>query len=166
MVLDRQLYQSQLNTIASIILMLLITTLTGCSTTPEIQPQLQTQQPLVNYALSLQGIPYHYGKASPEEGFDCSGFVQHVYSKHGVWLPRTVNDMASALPSVSNGELRPGDLVFFNTSGKTYSHVGLFINDGKFIHAPSRRTGRVCVSSMTDEYWRQHFVGARRPNLH
>jgi NlpC/P60 family len=91
MVLDRQFYQPQLNTMISIFLMLIITTLTGCSTTPEIQPHLQSQQPLVNYALSLQGIPYHYGKASPEEGFDCSGFVQHVYSKHGVWLPRTVN---------------------------------------------------------------------------
>jgi cell wall-associated NlpC family hydrolase len=148
-----------------ILLILVIEALTACSTTPEIKHQLQTQQPLINYALSLQGIPYRYGKETPEEGFDCSGFVKHVYGRHGIWLPRTVGEMASALPSVSNYELRSGDLVFFNTSGKTYSHVGIFINDDKFIHASSSRTGRVLVSSMNNGYWHKRFVGARRPGI-
>jgi cell wall-associated NlpC family hydrolase len=146
-----------------ILLVLAVTALIGCASTPEIQPQLQSQQPLINYALSLQGTPYRYGKETPEEGFDCSGFVKHVYGRHGVWLPRTVREMASALPTVPNYELRSGDLVFFNTSGKTYSHVGIFINEDKFIHAPSQRMGRVLVSSMNNSYWRQRFVGVRRP---
>ena len=73
--------------------------------------------------------------------------------------------MASVLPSISPYELRPGDLVFFNTSGKTYSHVGIFINEDKFIHAPSQRTGRVLVSNLNNSYWRRHYVGARRPAL-
>ncbi|MSS76436.1 MAG: NlpC/P60 family protein, partial [Methyloglobulus sp.] len=93
----------------------------------------------------------------------CSGFVRHVFGRHGVWLPRTVREMASALPTVPNYELRSGDLVFFNTSGKTYSHVGIFIDEDKFIHAPSQRTGRVLVSSLNNSYWRQRFVGVRRP---
>jgi cell wall-associated NlpC family hydrolase len=162
---QRLLFQFQLKTIVRTILALAIAALTGCASTPEIQPQLQTQSPLINYALSLQGIPYQYGKETPEEGFDCSGFVKHVYSKQGVWLPRTVGEMASALPSVSKYDLRSGDLVFFNTSGKTYSHVGIYINHDKFIHAASKRTGRVLVSSMNNDYWRQHFVGVRRPRL-
>jgi cell wall-associated NlpC family hydrolase len=146
-----------------ILLVLAVAALVGCASTPEIQPQLQSQQPLINYALSLQGIPYHYGKETPEEGFDCSGFVKHVYGRHGIRLPRTVQEMAAALPAVPNYELRSGDLVFFNTSGKTYSHVGIFVNDDKFIHAPSQRTGRILVSSMNNSYWRQRFVGVRRP---
>jgi cell wall-associated NlpC family hydrolase len=142
---------------------LVLAIVAGCASTPEIQPQLQSQPPLINYALSLQGIPYHYGKETPEEGFDCSGFVKHVYGRHGIRLPRTVREMASTLPTVPNDDLRSGDLVFFNTSGKTYSHVGIFINDDKFIHAPSKRTGSVLVSSMNNRYWRQRFVGVRRP---
>ncbi|WP_411726964.1 C40 family peptidase [Methyloglobulus sp.] len=160
------LFQSRFKAIARIVLALLIAALIGCASTPEIKPQIQTQQPLIGYALSLQGIPYRYGKETPEEGFDCSGFVKHVYGKQGVWLPRTTHEMASTLPSVPNYDLRSGDLVFFNVSGKTYSHVGIFINDDKFIHAPSQRTGRVLVSSMNNGYWRKRFVGARRPRTH
>lgn len=149
--------------VVRILPVLAVMALIGCASTPEIQPQLQSQQPLINYALSLQGIPYRHGKETPEEGFDCSGFVKHVFGRHGVWLPRTVREMASALPTVPNYELRSGDLVFFNISGKTYSHVGIFINEDKFIHAPSQRTGRVLVSSLNNSYWRQRFVGVRRP---
>lgn len=145
---------------------LVLAIISGCATTPEIKPQTQAQKPLIAYALSLQGTPYRYGKETPEEGFDCSGFVKHVYSRHGIRLPRTVREMASTLPTVPNYDLRSGDLVFFNTSGKTYSHVGIFICDDKFIHAPSKRKGRVLVSSMNSGYWRQHFVGVRRPSLH
>ncbi|ESS73867.1 NLP/P60 protein [Methyloglobulus morosus KoM1] len=149
-----------------IVAVLLVVLLSGCASTPEIQPQAESQSPLINYALSLQGIPYRSGKDTPEEGFDCSGFVKHIYGKHGIWLPRTVSEMASALPSVPPSNLRSGDLVFFNTSGNTYSHVGIFIDNDKFIHAPSRRTGRVLVSNMSNDYWRKHYVGARRPSPH
>jgi cell wall-associated NlpC family hydrolase len=153
--------------IPRIIPVLLAAALIGCSTTPEFKPQIQTQQPdVVQYALSLQGIPYRYGKETPEEGFDCSGFVKHVYGRYGILLPRSASAMATVLPPISPGEIRSGDLLFFNTSGKTYSHVGIFIDDDKFIHAPSQRTGRVLVSSMNNSYWQKRFVGARRPGLH
>jgi cell wall-associated NlpC family hydrolase len=138
---------------------------TGCTSTPDIKLHLPTQseQPVINYALSLQGTPYRFGKASPEEGFDCSGFVMHVYGKYGVSLPRSATEMASALPPVTQDDLRSGDLVFFNTNGRAFSHVGIFINDDKFIHAPSQRTGHVLVSSLNNTYWRKHFTGIRRP---
>lgn len=135
----------------------------GCASTPEIKPVQQESPALIQYALSLQGIPYRYGKETPEEGFDCSGFVKHVYGRQGVRLPRTVSEMASELPFVPKYGIQSGDLVFFNTSGKTYSHVGIFIKDDKFIHAPSRRTGHVLVSSLNNSYWRKRYVGARRP---
>jgi cell wall-associated NlpC family hydrolase len=149
-----------------ILLGLLAAALTACGTTPEIKPQVQRQEPLIDYALSLRGVPYRYGKETPKQGFDCSGFVKHVYAKKGIWLPRTVREMAAALRPISKNDLRSGDLVFFNTSGRTYSHVGIFIDDDKFIHAPSRRTGRVLVSSMNNGYWCKRFVGARRPRAH
>jgi cell wall-associated NlpC family hydrolase len=151
--------------LAYISLIFIVGLLAGCANTPEIKPVvINNQQPaLIDYALSLQGIPYRYGKETPEDGFDCSGFVKHVYGRHGVYLPRTVREMAAKLPTVPKYQLDAGDLVFFNTSGKTYSHVGIFIKDDKFIHAPSKKTGRVLVSSMNNIYWREHYVGARRP---
>lgn len=140
--------------------------LSGCATTPEIKPIVQQREPLIEYALSLQGIPYRYGKETPDEGFDCSGFVKHVYGRQGILLPRTAREMASVLPSVPKYDLKSGDLVFFNTSGSPYSHVGIFLEDDKFIHAPSRRTGRVLVSSLNNSYWRKRFIGVRRPVIH
>lgn len=143
--------------------LLVLTLIVGCASTPELNPQANAQESLIDYALSLQGTPYRYGKETPEEGFDCSGFVKHVYSKHGIWLPRTVRELAISLPLVAKDDLRSGDLVFFNTSGKTFSHVGIFINNDKFIHASSSRTGRVLVSSLNNSYWQQRFMGVRRP---
>lgn len=139
----------------------------GCASSPDIKSQdiqpSQQSSPVVNYALSLQGTPYRYGKSSPEEGFDCSGFVQHVYQHYGKTLPRRASDMALALPAISKNELSAGDLVFFNTNGALYSHVGIYLDSGKFIHSPSQRTGRVLVSSLNNKYWRKHFTGVRRP---
>ncbi len=145
-------------------ILIMILLLVGCSTTPEIKPQTQGQQPpLIEYALSLEGTPYRWGEESPDDGFDCSGFVKHVYGKHGIRLPRTAREMATVLPTVPRYDLRSGDLVFFNTSGRKYSHVGIYINRDKFIHAPSKGTGRVLVSSLNNSYWRKRFVGVRRP---
>lgn len=138
----------------------------GCSHEPKIRPVWPAQSqlpPVVNYALSLQGVPYRYGKASPREGFDCSGFIKHVYEHQGIALPRTTREMAQVLPPVSIHQLNSGDLVFFNTNGYPFSHVGLYISDNNFIHAPSQRTGKVLVSSLNNQYWRQHLIGARRP---
>ena len=135
----------------------------GCASVPETKPIPQSQSPVITYALSLQGVPYRYGKDSPEEGFDCSGFVKHVYLKQGIALPRTVKAMALSLPQISKNDVHSGDLVFFNTNGKSFSHVGIYVNNDKFVHAPSRRTGRVLVSSLKNQYWQKHYIGARRP---
>lgn len=141
--------------------------LAGCATAPKFE-SVSEEEParrVVGYALSLQGSPFRYGKASPEEGFDCSGFIQHVYRVHGIPLPRTAREMAAALPAVDARERRAGDLLFFNTDGQPYSHVGLYVGDGSFVHAPSSRTGHVMVSSLTQPYWWQRFTGVRRPPL-
>jgi len=135
----------------------------GCASVPEIKPAAQGQSPVITYALSLQGTPYRYGKDSPDEGFDCSGFVKHVYEKQGITLPRTVEDMALSLPQIPKNDVLSGDLVFFNTNGSSFSHVGIYVNNDKFVHAPSQRTGRVLVSSLKNQYWHKHYIGARRP---
>jgi cell wall-associated NlpC family hydrolase len=134
----------------------------GCAGTPETKPTAD-YSPMVSYALSLQGTPYHYGKSSPSEGFDCSGFVKHVYEHQGISLPRTVQGMAQSLNQVPKEDLHSGDLVFFNTDGKPFSHVGIYVNNDNFIHAPSQRTGKVLVSSLKNRYWEERFICARRP---
>ncbi|MDD5229343.1 MAG: C40 family peptidase [Methylococcales bacterium] len=149
-----------------------IVVLSGCAGDIDVKPEpvaprkvvkRSSTTPAVDYALSLQGTPYIYGKASPEEGFDCSGFVKYVYERNGVHLPRTVREMSNALTPVANNNIHPGDLVFFNTSGNSVSHVGIYVNESNFVHAPSSRAGKVMVSSLKNNYWREHFIDARRP---
>lgn len=145
-------------------LLVTIMLLAACASTPEPKPVPVTIRPsVVAYALSLQGAPYRYGKASPREGFDCSGFVQHVYHKQGISLPRTAKNMALSLPPIPKQAVNAGDLVFFNINGKPFSHVGIYVDNGRFIHAPSQRTGHVLVSNLNDHYWQQRFMCARRP---
>jgi len=146
-----------------LLLPVVIISLYGCAGDPKIQAVGYGQSSVATYALSLQGIPYRYGKDSPEEGFDCSGFVTHVYQKQGINLPRTVSEMAQYLPQIPKNDVHSGDLVFFNTNGTSFSHVGIYLNDGQFVHAPSQRTGRVLVSSLKNQYWQKHYSGARRP---
>ena len=134
----------------------------GCSSMPETAPTAD-YTPIVGYALSLQGSPYHYGKSSPEDGFDCSGFVKHVYEHQGIALPRTAQEMALSLSEVQKNDLHSGDLLFFNTDGKPFSHVGIYVNNDSFIHAPSQRSGKVLVSSLKNRYWLDRFSCARRP---
>jgi cell wall-associated NlpC family hydrolase len=140
--------------------------LAACSSAPKMTPEpapaaRMDLPPVTQYALSLVGAPYRYGASSRDEGFDCSGFVRHVYQRHGILLPRTSREMAGALPRAD--DLRSGDLVFFDTDGDTFSHVGLFVGGDRFVHAASRRTGKVLVSSLNNPYWRKHFTGIRRP---
>lgn len=135
----------------------------GCASVPEIKPADQSRSSVSAYALSLQGSPYHYGKDSPEEGFDCSGFVKHVYEKQGITLPRTAKDMALSLPQIPKNDVHSGDLVFFDTNGDSFSHVGIYVNNDQFVHAPSQHTGRVLVSSLKNRYWQKHYSGVRRP---
>ncbi len=117
---------------------------------------------LVINALAHLGIRYVRGGTSPESGFDCSGFVRHVYQNTiGLLLPRTSAEMAQRGSKVDKKELQPGDLVFFNTLRRAFSHVGIYVGDGKFVHAPSSG-GAVRVEEMSSPYWQQRFNGARR----
>jgi cell wall-associated NlpC family hydrolase len=136
--------------------------LSGCASTPPL-PAPKANAGVVDYALSLRGAPYAYGKASPEEGFDCSGFVWHVYRRNGVSLPRTTDAMARGLPVVPPAARQPGDLLFFRTGERLFSHVAIYLGQNAFIHAPSSRTGKVTVSNLGQNYWRDRFVGVRRP---
>lgn len=115
------------------------------------------------YAVGLVGSPYRLGGTSPETGLDCSGFVGHVFRQiAGLTLPRDARAMSEATQPLETSELRPGDLVFFNTLNRAFSHVGIYLGEQRFVHASSSRTGRVMVSSLDDSYWRQRFDGARR----
>jgi hypothetical protein len=108
------------------------------------------------------GVKYRYGGDSPKEGFDCSGLVAYAAEKSlGLKLPRSARDQAQTGTSVDRDELRRGDLVFFNTLGRRYSHVGIYLGDHKFVHAP--RTGAaIRVDDMDMAYWRARYNGARR----
>lgn len=118
--------------------------------------------PLVS-ALDLLGTPYRMGGRRPETGLDCSGLVRYVYKQtHGLDLPHNAREISRQGEPVGLDELRPGDLVFFNTLGRPFSHVGIYKGDGKFVHASSRRDRKVTVSDMGNRYWAARFDGARR----
>jgi hypothetical protein len=117
---------------------------------------------LVGNAMMFLGVPYKRGGNSAETGFDCSGFVRAVYEQSvGLMLPRKSSDQAAATTPIDKSELKPGDLVFFNTLKAAFSHVGIYVGDGKFVHSP--RTGAfVRVEDMRINYWQSRFNGARR----
>lgn len=117
---------------------------------------------LVVSAMGFLGVPYRRGGNSAETGFDCSGFVRAMYEQTvGLILPRNAAQQAKATEVIDKQDLQPGDLVFFNTMRRTFSHVGIYVGEGKFIHSP--RTGsQVRVESMDESYWRLRFNGARR----
>ena len=113
-------------------------------------------------ARALVGAAYRAGGDTPERGFDCSGFVRHVCLGQGVRLPRQTRDQAGAGRPVAPGGLSPGDLVFFSVHGRRVSHVGIWIGEGRFVHAP--KAGQtVRVERLDDPYWSTRFVGGRRP---
>ncbi len=117
---------------------------------------------MVEQAMGLLGVPYRRGGNNENTGFDCSGFVRHLYEKSvGQILPRRAVDQARATEVIERDDLKPGDLVFFNTMRRTFSHVGIYVGDGKFIHAP--RAGKaVNIDDMRSAYWQKRFNGARR----
>lgn len=111
-------------------------------------------------ARSLVGAPYRNGGADPD-GFDCSGFVQYVFARLGVAIPRSVREQAAAGEHVERDDLREGDLVFFAIDGRTISHVGIVVSAGTFVHAPSSR-GRVREEPLEAAYWRSRLADGRR----
>lgn len=117
---------------------------------------------LVVNALGFLGVPYKRGGNSADTGFDCSGFVKAVYEQTvGLILPRKAEQQAAATQHVDQADLQPGDLVFFNTMRRAFSHVGIYIGEGKFIHSP-KPGAEVRVENMGVSYWRHRFDGARR----
>ncbi len=121
----------------------------------------RAREVLVN-ALSLTGIRYKYGGNSPETGFDCSGFVRYVYLQtSNLSLPHSARAISQLGKTVQKNELKPGDLVFFNTLKSTFSHVGIYLGNNRFIHSPSSGGG-VRVEDMQTSYWEKRFNGAQR----
>ena len=117
---------------------------------------------LVVDAMGFLGVPYKRGGNTVETGFDCSGFVRAMYEQSiGLILPRRAEQQAAATQNIDRSELKPGDLVFFNTMRRTFSHVGIYVGEGRFIHSP-KPGAEVRVDSMSVRYWDNRFDGARR----
>ena len=112
--------------------------------------------------LLMLGVDYRYGGKSPQTGFDCSGLVAHVFREaYGIELPHNARAQSEMGMRVSLSELRAGDLVFYNTLNRPFSHVGIYLGDGRFVHAP--KTGaQVRVEPIRGNYWMRRFDGARR----
>lgn len=142
----------------------------GCGGPPAVRPNppgpalistAGARSDVVLYALGLIDIDYRFGGDSPSSGLDCSGMVDYIFKNSvGVNLPHSAYRMAQIGREVEIGNLQPGDLVFFNTTGQPYSHVGIYIGDGKFVHAPSSN-GRIKASSLHSGYYAARLVAAR-----
>ena len=138
---------------------------TTASAAPAFVEQVRHQaSDMVITAMNFLGVPYRRGGNTADSGFDCSGFTRQVFETSlGLVLPRRADEQAKArgLVSIKRDELQPGDLVFFNTLRRTFSHVGIYVGEGRFIHAP-KPGGEVRVESMNFAYWAKRFTGARR----
>ena len=132
---------------------------------PGLLRKMQTEaSAMVIGAMNFIGLPYSPGGGSAETGFDCSGFTRHVFEMSlGLVLPRRADEQAAApgLVDVQRDDLKPGDLVFFNTLKRSFSHVGIYIGENRFIHAP-RAGAAVRTEDMSFAYWAKRFTGARR----
>jgi cell wall-associated NlpC family hydrolase len=137
----------------------------GCASAPasssasRVEPQ--TGALTANHAVKLVGTPYRYGGASPARGFDCSGLVQFSFRRAGIAVPRSTEAQLRASRRVPRSQLRPGDLVFFDQDGKKKGHVGIYLGNGRFVHAPSSGK-RVRTDSLDSRYWKRHLSDTRR----
>ena len=134
---------------------------TGTAPSPEAlkeQSSVKASQ-IISTAKKYIGVPYLWGGTSTK-GFDCSGYVQYVFRAHGITLPRTSKEQYKVGFAVSKSNLKPGDLVFFNTSGSGVSHLGIYLGNNEFIHASSSKG--VTISSLSNSYWSARYIGARR----
>lgn len=145
-------------------ILFLLALLTACGVAPARNDSARNDHmnDLVMYAMSLAETPYKYGGNNARSGFDCSGYVRHVYREVlDVSLPRTSGEISRVGASLRPNELQPGDLVFFNTQRKPFSHVGIYVGERKFVHSP--KTGsRIRVENMELNYWKTRYNGARR----
>jgi cell wall-associated NlpC family hydrolase len=133
----------------------------GCAVTRTVPPEGSGSQ-IALTAIALVGVPYRYGGEDPATGMDCSGLVRYVVrGTLGFELPRQAEAMSRIGTGVEPAQLRPGDLVFFDTLGRPYSHVGVYLGDGQFVHAPTQR-GQVRIERLSQPYWASRYNGARR----
>jgi cell wall-associated NlpC family hydrolase len=123
-------------------------------------PEPPASHPAVELARTLLGIPYRWAGADPARGFDCSGLVYYVFNQLQVRIPRMQRDLFKSAEQVGRSDLQPGDLLFFNTFARL-SHVGIYIGEGRFIHAP-RRGRDVSIESLDSKYYQGRYAGARR----
>ena len=138
--------------------------LSGCAAPLQSQRPARSQE-MVFQALASAGVQYRRGGDSPENGFDCSGLVAHVYKEaFGIQLPHNALAQSRIGKRITPSQLEAGDLVFYNTERRPYSHVGIFLGDNRFIHAP-RPGAAVRVENMRGSYWVRRFDGARRISL-
>ena len=155
-----------------LVLLTVATWVAGCASRPERLPAgsdglpapmpSEAARDAAVFAVSLIGVPYRNGGTSPDSGFDCSGLVWYVYRQAaGLALPRSAVEMERAGWPVEQNEIQPGDLVFYNTLGRAFSHVGIYVGERRFVHAPSSG-GKVEIVSMQNTYWARRFSGARR----
>jgi len=162
--------RSVLQLLKPILLLAILVELTGCADSKKINIDESAADVVspVNHlaakeALQLRGHPYVYGGESPGEGFDCSGLVYYVYNKVGLKLPRDTGALVRQLPSIQLAERQPGDLLFFTVNSHPFGHVGIYVGEDKFVHAPSTQTGKVMMSDLKQPYWRERFAAVRRP---
>ena len=146
--------------------LLLSAVLAGCAGAPEVADAPATRaddeaaRKAVAFAREMIGKPYRYAGETPA-GFDCSGLVRYSYGRTGISMPRATPAQRNATTLISVRSLRLGDLLFFDQEGKKASHVGIYVGDGRFVHAPSTG-GRVRTDSLGTDFWKKHFVEARR----
>lgn len=147
-----------------VITLVLLSLLLGACGSKPYRPTSRAleRQEVIEAARSVLGVPYQYGGSSPSHGFDCSGLVQYAHSQAGIEVPRTTGEQYRAALPITRQALRPGDLVFFRTRKQRFvSHVGIYLGNGKFIHAPS--SGKeVSIASLKDRYWRKHYTSGGR----
>jgi cell wall-associated NlpC family hydrolase len=133
----------------------------GCAGTPAMRPESSdVRGPVVQLALSMVGVRYRYGGANPREGFDCSGLVYYTYTSNGHAVPRTSQEQFDAAQKIPLEQAAEGDLVFFQDQEKL-SHVGIYLGDGQFIHAPSSG-GTVSIASIDAPYYQRHLIAVGR----
>lgn len=161
-----------------LLLLLSLAVLAGCASAPKSSmmsadlPPLASPAPhsapsaqyddLLFHAFSLVGTPYRWGGNAPETGFDCSGLINYVFSETaGMNLPRTTAGLNALPQTAAANALQPGDLVLFATTGKRVNHAGIYVGDGRFVHAPSTG-GKVRLDSLQASYWQRSFTSARR----
>jgi len=137
--------------------------LSGCATAPTKHVTGYSPaggEKAADTALTMIGRPYHFKGETPS-GFDCSGLVRYSYLTAGMDVPHSTGALKNSTSSVGLKNARKGDLLFFVQEGKKYSHVGIYVGDDKFVHAPSTG-GHVRKDSITDPYWKKHYLDTRR----